>query len=256
MLVDSIYKVSAFGDFEGVAVTPENILFFMEAFKDKGLVPTVIQELKLEPTNLLDGGQVISMPFGSNTLPIQRLALFSGDGQEECIIGTNRMDYEIKVVENKEIDDSEMKVYNERIVVAFDTVFNKFSIASTRLALNTVSLLVDLSEDEVKSFIAKFSNPISMYSDPTQVSEWATHLMIRNDVVFGKSSETINIITDISRIKAQKKGTDILKDAFHISLDINTIAEKSAPRFVADEIKEFLDLVGSARKSIIDDIRC
>ena len=245
MVIDKTYKISAFGYFGDIIPTSENVMFFLEAFKQDGLIPSLIQEFNVT--------EVIP---GAKTVPNNRIALMSNDGQTQIIIGTNRIDYSFSIPNDQRIVQNELvSLVNQKIVHFYEVVFAKFKKSSTRLALNTESLLVNLSNEEIENLMLKYRNPISIYSE--SLVEWNTHLMIRKTSEVLKD-EVLNVITNISKAVINKavNGETQLSDGFIIQTDINTLAENSNPRFDKDALIAFINESNFLWSLIITEIGC
>lgn len=242
MIVDRIYKISAFGDFSDIIPTPDNMMFFIETFKDDELIPSVFQELRVDNGN-------------SQPKTFQRIALVSTDGKENIPIATNRIDYEIKTTADVALTQQELKEYQEKIVKVLGTIFDKFDKRASRLALNTENLIVGLTSEEVDDFLGRFSNPISIY-EKTSLDEWNTRMMIRKEDAINENNETFNIITTIAKTDLRKTVDNALVESkgFSISGDINTIAEKTIHRFSARDFAPFIDKVTAWWCGIISEL--
>lgn len=242
MIVDRIYKISAFGDFSDITPTAENMMFFLENFKEDGLIPTVFQEFKI------DNGT-------PQPKAMQRIALISNDGLVNIPIGTARIDYEIKITEDVKLSPSELDKVKEKIVRILGLIFNHFCKSASRLALNTENLIVGLSDVEIASFLKLFSNPISSYNAGS-LEEWSTRLMVRKDAIIGERKEKFNVITAVAKTNLHKNVNNEIEESvgFSISGDINTIAEKTALRFGAEDFEPFIDVVTSWWENIINEL--
>ena len=133
-------------------------------------------------------------------------------------------------------------------------ILEKFSQKSSRLALNTSSLIVELNEQEIHAFLDKFTNPLSVYHEPLE--EWATHMMIRRDFMIGGNQEKVNVITEIEKTEIEKSENDKLLQAvgFSVYCDINTIAENILKRFNGDDILTFAVAASSCWNEIVADV--
>lgn len=242
MIVDRVYKISIFGDFSDILPTAENMMYFLEQLKDDGLVPSVFNELKIENGN----------PAPQN---FQRIALLSNDGFERIPIASERIDYEIRTTEDIQRSEEWFENAREKIVRVFGVIFNHFNKQASRLALNAENLMIDLTHEEVVAFYDRFPNPISIY-DKTKLSDFATSLMIRDDIDVGDKNETINVITQIERTDLKKNvdNQTIDSEGFIIRGDINTVAENAIQRFDINNIGTFIDVVTPLWGSIIREL--
>ena len=228
MVVDKSYKISAFGYFGDIVPNSDNMMFFLETFKNDGLIPSLIQELN-----------VTGVIPGTNPVPTNRIALMSNDGQTQVVIGTNRIDYSFSVQDDRKLVQEQLVSINERISCFFKTIFVRFNKKANRLALNTESLIVNLNNEEVGAFMQKYGNPISLYTGV--LDEWNVHLMIRKNVEISKN-ESLNVITNISKATITKTLNDEsqISDGFIVQTDINTVAENNELRFDRESLVAFI----------------
>jgi len=240
MAIHLVYKISAFGDFRDIVPSPETMMSLLESFKDYEMIPTLFNELLLPASSIpITKKESLIQPAQQSQL---RVALTTNDGMEQIFIESTRIDYEIRSNECVEMDDASATQNNERIADIFGLLFDKYKKRASRLAFFTQSLIVDFTNEEIALFLRKFSNPVSIYSE-SPLYEWSTRLVTRQDVQVEGMSETINVITDIT--KAQLVRTDQAMqvtadvDGFQIGIDINTIPEVSTSRFSAEGVKEF-----------------
>ena len=230
MIVDRSYKISAFGNFSSISATAESLLYFLEAFKKHGLVPSIYQELSMQ------NGAI--QPF-----PVQRIALVSADNKEKITIGLNRIDYEILASDDVKISSEKMEEYNARIIDSFELILKVANLSASRLALNAEALAINLSQQELDLFLGKYTNPISLF-EPRAMTEWNTRLVSKKSNAINGSSEDFNVIAIIQKTSLQKQvnGQVEFSNGFSISIDINTIAENALARFEAAQIAEFIEI--------------
>lgn len=244
MIVDNIYKISAFGDFANIAPTPDTMLFMIESFKKYNMVPSIFQEMSLD-VNM----QQISM---STPIPHNRLAIISNDNQERLMISLNRLDFEIIASGEKGLDNLEN--YNEKILDSFSIVFDNFKKNSNRLAVNARSFIVNLDENKIKSILDKFPNPIQIYNK-NPLNEWQTNLVTRNNINICGELDQLNIITIINKTKMMNHESNLFSDCFQIDIDINTIPEKDSPRFDTNTLGKFIPAALNYKAEIFEDIK-
>lgn len=229
MIIDKVYKISAFGEFSDIKPTSENMMFFLANFSSSKLIPSLTNEISFIAS--IDGSDA------PKRTEIQRIALINEDATEQISIGSNRIDYTITAKNDCKFELEDLTDFNEKILNAFKVIFEKFNKKSSRLALNTHSLFVNLSEEEVNAIEAKFSNPINLYQG--SLDEWNTHLMIRQEAEL-ENQEEFNIITNISKMFYPKPNEPEKEPGFAVQLDINTIGENSELRFSVESINKFI----------------
>jgi len=232
MRIDRLYRISAFGEFLNITPTAENMLFLLEEFKEYGLVPSLFQEMKVENIAL-------------SPAPLQRIAMVSTDHNnsynERIAIGSNRIDFEYSITTDRELSNEDKEKINKKACHIFGVIFKKYDKKSSRLALNTESLLAGLSDVEVLDFMSRYTNPISLY-DSKSLGEWGTRLMVREKNNISDKEEFFNIITVIGKIilSKQSNGNVTHNNGFNVNIDINTIAENSSVRFISSDIDDFI----------------
>ncbi|MEG2001074.1 MAG: hypothetical protein RR053_06770 [Evtepia sp.] len=242
MIVDHSYKVSAFGNFENILPTSENMMYFLEAFDCCKMVPSVATEGAF---NVKTQQQLVT----------QRLSFISNDSRERVVIASGRIDYEVNATDDIKLDVSQRESLNKKILFVFKTIFERFDIQSSRLALNPSSIITNLTDDEYMQIMKKYHNPISIYT-PTDLSEWGTRLLVCKDIVINGKTEVLNVITQIDLEIAQKAEAGVLKEdhVFVVTLDINTSQNNRNIRFSAVELEEFISQANSIWDKIIDEV--
>lgn len=242
MVIDRVYKVSAFGYFNDIVPDSDNMMFFLNTFKDIGLFPSMAQEI-----NTTAG---IS---GNTPMPVNRIALMSNDGQEQVIIGTNRIDYAINVPDDVKLSQEEIEKIRLKIANFLEQVFQKYSKRAIRLALNTESWLMNLSDIEITTFLSKYSNPISIYSKG--LAEWNIHLMVKKTISL-EENEDLNVITNISKAVITKRIGDnnVVSNGFILQTDINTVAENTKQRFSNGSIGNFISEANTLWALIVGEV--
>lgn len=248
MIADKNYKIITFGDFKDIVPTSDNMLFFIETFREQGLMPTIFQEFRIDNVMPAAGSpQIVVTQAGVPSEPLsqQRIALITSNNQEQVSIQSNRIDYQFTINEDLTIDNKSRKEMNDKVDLVLKSIFEKFGTRATRLALNSNALLIDLSPEEIKKFMSSYSNPISIYDD-CPLPEWSTRLMTRKVGNIDGIDEIFNVITILSKASLRKpdlNGQVVLSEGFEVNIDINTIAENTTPRFHANSLKEFINVV-------------
>lgn len=245
MIVDKVYKISAFGSFSDINPSPENMIFLLDNFKEYGLIPSLVSEINIVAS--VDGSQA---PVQKQ---IQRLALLTSDNSEQIMIGSNRIDYTVTATSDVNFSTDDIEKLNKKINNAFTIIFHQFNKKASRVALNTESLIINLSKEEIENFTSKFANPLTMYQK--DLDEWNTHLMVRAEKEI-EQSETLNVITNIAKVIYEQQNTDekVFSEGFVVSLDINTIAENASQRFSPENIEKFTKIASELWNDIITEL--
>lgn len=240
VLVDRVYKVSVFGEFESIQPDPETMLSFMQHFGANGFVPSLYVE-------------VLAGPNGA--IQKNRVALVTNTGDRKITIGSSRIDIEFIQNEDAQFSMEEREVFNRFASETIEYVFSNYSKASNRLAINTESLLIDLSDKMIESFSKRFTTPISIYGE-NPLKEWSIRLVTKKQEKINDKTEQFNIITAIKKTVLQKTKDDqpVLADGFSISGDLNTAGENQRYRFDSHDLSSFLKVVNSWLDCILKDI--
>lgn len=238
MHVDFLYRMSAFGDFSSIVPNPETMMSLVERFKTHNLMPTLINEL-----DIITGQQ------------IQRIALVSEDNNIKLVIGTERVDYELTVNDEDETNNEKLNDYLNNAQEAIKIILTDYQKNANRLAFHAGRFIIAKKPDELKKFISEYSNPITIYNNNTSpLEEWSTHLMIKKEFEICKTSESINVITDITKAILGRSDTGENSNGFQVLIDINTSAEKTILRFSPDSLGDFMQHAVEIRSEIIKDL--
>lgn len=228
MVIDREYKFSAFGSYADIVPNNENITFFLSTFNEKyNLVPSVVQEFQVSGNN--------------QTFVSHRICLLNNDGLLQIVIGSNRIDFVFSHTTDDLFTGEDKERIRNIVVDILSVILDHFGKASNRLALATRSLLADLSGDEIVSFLGKYGNPISLYSEK-EMKEWSEHLMVRRQIEINARPETLNVITNLTFAQLTKQLEDRTAQypGFIVDLDINTVGENAVARFAGKDSGEFL----------------
>ena len=217
MVIDRSYKISAFGSFLDIVPDTDTMMFFLESFKEYGLVPSIFQELQITPPS-------------TQPVAVQRVALLSSDNKKQISISSNRIDFEVKAQDDIKLSPDQLMIINQEIEHCFQVIFEKFNKKSTRLALNTESFIVNLDDTEVNQFMSKYTNPISLYNT-RPLDEWNTRLMVREEAPISGINETLTYYILAKLYAKQVEGEVRQSVGFTVNTDINTVAENAVPRF-------------------------
>lgn len=242
MVIDRVYKISAFGNFSDITPDTETMMFLLNEFKEDGLIPSMVQEVAV--SNVTP-----AIPKATTN----RIALLSSDAQEQAIVGTNRIDYAITLNGEEKITSEKLEYINKRINKFFRVIFGKYDRKANRLALNTESLIINLTSQEIDAFISKYKNPISIYGE--RLDEWNVHLMVKKEILMGEN-EAINVISDIAKSQITKTvgEKNEVFDGFVVQTDINTIAENSLYRFSHQSVEIFIQKVNELWNLVMNEM--
>ena len=179
--------------------------------------------------------------------------MLSSDNSEQITIGSNRIDYTVNATSDIKFSIDDTKKFNKKIKNAFEIIFDRFNKKASRIALNTESLIINLSKEEIEDFTSKYTNPLTIYQK--DLEEWNTHLMVKVEKEI-EQQEILNVITNIAKVVYEQHNANdkVLADGFVVSLDINTIAENSSQRFSSENIENFTEIACKLWNEIITEM--
>ena len=104
MIFDQSFRISAFGNFEDIRPTTDNMQYVLEEFSKKGFLPSIFQEMIIPGNN----GQLSQQ---------QRIALVSGDGRKQVSISSNRLDYDVKFSDEYSLVGLSLEGYDVHLTI-------------------------------------------------------------------------------------------------------------------------------------------
>jgi hypothetical protein len=231
------YQFGFFAPNTQIEPRPEIIGRLLEAFKDKGFIPTTMQELQIGPAITTRLQLQFTSPNGEWNLAFEpHRALL----KKENVVGTGIGSPEDFCREANEIFNRLLKV-------------NPFT--GTRLSYATQGLLPELNPAKLDEINNRILNLLPFYT-ANPPYQWTTRNVARCDVNLGEMTETLNVITDINRVQGTivRKTEPLSFDRIEIGFDINTYQENTALRFTADHVGLFLQEAVKTSQDIMGEI--
>lgn len=219
-------KYSIFGKYDYIEATPEIISRLFQAFAPDGFMPNMINLLKIQqPQNIV---QQILRPQLIN----QKMS---------CTISLlpERVDIEFS---NSEYTDNVLD-YLKRLI-------DLFELRISRIALNTATILDNLSEVEIKQLNTKLTPPEN-YCDEQNLVEYSSRRISRK--VLDAISENINVGRNITSIAQVIEGQQVINQ-IQVDTDINTLGELTKERFALDACREFFEMAANTDKDVVNNI--
>lgn len=219
-------KYSVFGKYDYIEATPEIISRLFQAFAPDGFMPNMINLLKIQqPQNIV---QQILRPQLIN----QKMS---------CTISLlpERVDIEFS---NSEYTDNVLD-YLKRLI-------DLFELRISRIALNTATILDNLSEVEIKQLNTKLTPPEN-YCDEQNLVEYSSRRISRK--VLDAISENINVGRNITSIAQVIEGQQVINQ-IQVDTDINTLGELTKERFDLDACREFFEMAANTDKDVVNNI--
>lgn len=219
-------KYSIFGKYDYIEATPEIISRLFQAFAPDGFMPNMINLLKIQqPQNIV---QQILRPQLIN----QKMS---------CTISLlpERVDIEFS---NSEYTDNVLD-YLKRLI-------DLFELRISRIALNTATILDNLSEVEIKQLNTKLTPPEN-YCDEQNLVEYSSRRISRK--ALDAISENINVGRNITSIAQVIEGQQVINQ-IQVDTDINTLGELTKERFDLDACREFFEMAANTDKDVVNNI--
>jgi hypothetical protein len=112
-----------------------------------------------------------------------------------------------------------------------------------------------MPEEKLADIYDRLFNPIPFYGDNPPF-EWNTRSVARKTLEINSIQESINVITDINRVRGQlmQHNNSLEFDRIAIGFDINTIQENQETRFSVDAIESFFSGANEIRNQILKDL--
>lgn len=220
---------------------PEIIGRLLDAFKNKGFIPTTEQEF-----------QIVTDPPAR---PTTRLQLqFTSPGQEwNLAFEPHRL-----LLKKENVPETEMgsaRDFCKETEEVFRLLLDAIPFSGTRLSFASNGLLAEMSPQELVDANKRILNSIPFYARNC-AHQWTTRNVARVDVSLGEKTETLNVITDINRVQGTipRDGEPVPFDRIQIAFDINTYQEKNEQRFGVEDVGLFLKIALEKSERILEEI--
>ena len=232
------YQASFFGNLADISPTPEVISNLLMLFKDKNLLPSTFQEISVHTPQ-----------------PQTRLRLSSQNNEWTLNFATHRLNIEKNATDPKGQNLGTTEEFAEQAHELFNRILTEFKKKGNRISLITSGLLKEMPQEKLADIYDKLFKPIPFYGDNPPF-EWNTRSVARMTLEINGIQESINVITDINRVRGELMQPDnILEfDRIGIGFDINTIQENQETRFSVDAIGSFFSGANEIRNQILKDV--
>jgi len=232
------YQASVFGNLADISPSPELISKLLMLFKDKNLLPSTFQEISAHTPR-----------------PQTRLRLSSQNNEWNLNFATRRLDIEKNATDPKGQNVGTGEEFAEQVHEFFNRILTEFRKKGNRISLITSGLLKEMPEEKLADIYGRLFNPIPFYGDNPPF-EWNTRSVARKTLEINRIQESINVITDINRVRGQlmQPNNSLEFDRIAIGFDINTIQENQETRFSVDEIESFFSGANEIRNQILKDL--
>lgn len=224
---------------------PEIIGRLMRAFKDKGFIPTTVQEFQLVAERSDAGlrpGRRLQLQFTSpsqnwNLAFEEQRVLLKKVGVEDTKIGT--------------VDD-----FSEEADEVFRLLLNEMQFRGTRLAFAMKGLLPEMPLETLAEAGKRLLNAVPFYVENLPC-EWTANNVTRTNVSIGEKSETLNVIANVRRLQGtlQEGDNSVPIDRVEVGFDINTHQDSKEQRFGANDVSPFLKAASEISGRIFREIQ-
>lgn len=232
------FQLAVFGSYEDISPKPDTLKYLIDAFADKELIPTTVQELDLaNPLN-----------------PINRLSLKSTDEVWSVDFGANRIDIQKNNKDVGIVNMGELKQFLEEAKHIVEVIEKKFPKKHNRLAIVTRYLMKAMTKEEISNIFHKNVNTIDIFKQSEPI-EWNNRVVTRIQKKLSDKEEIINVIAELNRIKGNLKinSKNEEVDRVELRIDINTYQGITDYRFEFADIVSFVEEANKLENKIKTD---
>lgn len=234
------YQAIFFVKATDIIPSPEVISTLLNMFSDKGFLPTTFQEI----------GQ-------QSPSPQVRLRLNSKNNEWGINFASHRIVIEKNPVVAAGKNVGDVETFAKETKDFFSRILGHFKKKGHRLSIITSGMLKEMSHKELLEVFTKFFRPLPFY-ERDMPFEWKCRCVSKFEKHIEESSEPLNVITSINRIKGQLFQPTSYSTEFErieVAFDINTIAENEDTRFNAESFNDFFSNALDVRSNILNQIR-
>lgn len=216
------YQIALFGNFQEISPSHEIIMYFLNEFTEKKLVPSTFQEI-------------------SNNIVSERLTLSNENRSWLIDFSSNRIDIN-KICSNINVTNiGKVQDFVDDSIEIVKTIEKKFNKKYNRLSLNTRYLLKEIDQENLDRIYSKLNNPINYYIDKN-ISDLENKVVTIQPILIDNNLEDCNIISRVKRTIGNhlidNKQSQI--DRVEINFDLNTHQNNKEFRFDNNSVKSFL----------------
>ena len=237
-MIDSnyVFQLSLFGSFKEISPTPDTLQYFISSLSSKVMIPVTNQE---------------ATPEGL----VARITMKTIDESLVIYFGINRIDIKREFVSLGIYDPKNIGLFLDEVKSIIKIVNNKFPKKFNRLGFIANYFVRPLTKSEFADVFEKVINPTQFYKGK-EITEWVSRFVTKSSNTISASSESLNAITEISRITGNVKfGTKIENlDRVLVSLDINTHQSLNEFRFDLKSVSDFTGICVKMQKKLLDDV--
>ncbi|MFY7665981.1 hypothetical protein [Flavobacterium sp.] len=232
------FQLALFGNYEDISPKPDTLKYLIDAFADRELIPTTVQELDLvNPLN-----------------PINRLSLKSTDEVWSIDFGADRIDIQKNNKDIGVVTMGDFKEFLEEAKIIVELIDKRFPKKHNRLAVVSRYLLKKMTSKEMSELFYKNVNTIEIFKVNEPI-EWNNRVVTRVKKKISENEEIINIVADFNRIKGNlfiNSNNEII-DRAELRFDINTYQGTTDFRFEFKDLISFVDQAASIEDKLQQD---
>ncbi len=184
------YKISVFGDFGDISVSPQSMVVLTDAFQEYELIPNTFLEKN-----------------STAQLPIVRPRLDAVNNEWNIMLYGKRIDVQQKIVNEEGISTEVVGSFKEKALNMLQKMLDIFNFSFFGIAFNTTGEKQDFNP----RIYSRFVIPTNYYLENEPV-EWTLSSTARVVWELAGTSTDVNVISELSREL----------DALKIQIDINT----------------------------------
>jgi len=219
------YQASFFTDAQDIRPVPDTITCLMEAFRDRGLIPSAFQEIG-----------------STSPAPQPRIQLSSPNGEWRILFTTEKIDITKNPTDSRGTNIGEVSDFCSDVYDFFRRILTAIPKRGKRLALVTTFLLEKMTEEELAGVYGKLFKPPAFYIEHPPF-EWRWRSAASVPSAFMDPPQSQNVLLSVNRLRGEfysTSGVEIF-DRLQLILDINTSPENSDYRFQLQEVKSFYE---------------
>ncbi|KAF1083858.1 hypothetical protein SPSYN_03014 [Sporotomaculum syntrophicum] len=216
------YKISVFGDFEAVSVSPQTMMVLTNAFQEYDLIPNSFLE-----------------KISTAQLPIVRPRLDTVNNEWNIMVYGKRIDIQQRIVNEEGVITEVVGSFKEKALNMLQKMLDIFNFSFLRISFNTTSEKQDFNPHVYSKFII----PTSYYLENEPV-EWTISSTARVVWKLAGTSTDVNVVSELSR----------KIDALKIQIDINTQPGNVNQQLDINVIDSFLKQALETRELLLNDL--
>ncbi|HUT87226.1 MAG TPA: hypothetical protein VMX15_03985 [Candidatus Heimdallarchaeota archaeon] len=230
------YEAIFFGRIEDIKPSPDTIGVLLEMFRDKGLLPTTLHEIR---------------PPG----PIVRLMMLSPDNEWAIHFLSERIIFQKNMTKPKGANMGTLEEFGKEVAEFSKRILQRFPIKGTRLALVTGGMMTEMTEESLQKVYEKLFHPVRFYVD-NPPTEWRSRSVARFSLTVNGREERLNVLTDVNRVWGEFGLPDGVSpfDRIEVGFDINTFHGNVETRFDAESVADFYPKALKLRTDLLSQV--